>query len=58
MAAESGRFARTASPRRFEERGAVAGVPRALENIAKHYFGDLNNTVIFPEMTIPRRRPD
>lgn len=50
---EHGGGIRAICPRRFEERGSIVGVPLALENIAMHYFGDLNNTVIFPEMTIP-----
>lgn len=45
---------RTTCPRRFEEIGATAGVPRVLEDVARHYFGDLNNVVSFAEVNLPR----
>lgn len=40
-------------PRRFEEEGAIEGVPLVLENIAQHYFGDFNNTIVFSEVKLP-----
>ena len=40
-------------PRRFDEGGNVAGVPRVLEDVAKHYFGDTNNIVVFAETRLP-----
>ena len=45
---------RAVCPRRYDERGTLEGVPRVLEDIAKHYFGDTNNTVIFSELSIPK----
>lgn len=44
---------RAICPHRFEEQGSVDGVSRVLEDIALHYFGDFNNTVIFPEVRLP-----
>ena len=44
---------RAVCPHRFGERGALEGVPIVLENIATHYFGDINNTVIFSELALP-----
>jgi hypothetical protein len=41
-------------PRRFEERGSLAGVSRVLEDIALHYFGDLNNIIPFSEVGLPK----
>lgn len=43
----------TICPHRFEEQGKVEGVPRILENIALHYFGDLNNVLLFREVNLP-----
>ncbi len=43
----------TTCPRRFEERGAIEGVPRVLEDIALHYFGNFNNVIPFPEVKLP-----
>ncbi len=40
-------------PRRFEEQGTIEGVSRALEDIAVHYFGDFNNTIVFSEVKLP-----
>ena len=51
---EHSRGIRAICPRRFDERGTLDGVPLVLENIAMHYFGDINNTVIFSELTLPR----
>jgi hypothetical protein len=42
----------TVCPRRFEEKGTV-DIPLVLENIALHYFGDLNNLVLFSEVRLP-----
>ena len=44
---------RAVCPHRFDERGTLDGVPIVLENIAMHYFGDINNTVIFSELVLP-----
>ena len=44
---------RTICPRRFEERGSIAGVARVLEDIALHYFGTTDNIVVFPEVRLP-----
>lgn len=43
----------TVCPRRFEERGAIEGIPRVLEDVALHYFGDFNNVIPFPEVRLP-----
>lgn len=43
----------TICPNRFEEQGAIEGVSKVLEDIALHYFGDFNNTIIFSEVGIP-----
>lgn len=51
---EHGGGIRAICPHRFDERGNLEGVPMVLENIARHYFGDLNNTVIFSELSIPK----
>lgn len=40
-------------PRRFEERGETQGISLVLENIAWHYFGTTDNTVVFPEVNLP-----
>ena len=52
--AEHGGGIRAICPHRFEEQGLVDGVSRVLEDIALHYFGDFNNTVIFPEVRLPK----
>ena len=44
---------RAICPRRFEERGSLPGVSRVLEDIALHYFGSTDNTVVFPEVKLP-----
>jgi hypothetical protein len=43
----------TICPRRFEEQGTLEGVPKVLEDIALHYFGDLDNTISFSEVRLP-----
>jgi hypothetical protein len=43
----------TTCPRRFEEPGKIGNVPRVLEDVAIHYFGDLNNVVPFAEVNLP-----
>lgn len=43
----------TTCPRRFEEQGAIEGVSRVLEDIALHYFGDFDNTLVFSEVKLP-----
>lgn len=43
----------TICPHRFEERGALEGIPRVLENVALHYFGDFANLVLFSEVKLP-----
>ena len=40
-------------PHRFDEGGSLAGVPRILEDVATHYFGDTNNIVVFAETRLP-----
>lgn len=44
---------RAICPRRFEERGALHGTPKVLEELARHYFGDINNVVAFAEVGLP-----
>lgn len=44
---------RTICPHRFEESGATDGVARVLEDIAVHYFGNTDNTVVFSEVRLP-----
>lgn len=44
----------TICPCRFEERGAIGGVPKVLEDVALHYFGDFNNTIVFSEVSLPK----
>ncbi len=39
-------------PHRFEERG-TSGSARVLEDIARHYFGGLENIIAFPEVRLP-----
>lgn len=43
----------TICPRRFEEPGTIQGVSKVLEDIALHYFGDFNNTIVFSEVRLP-----
>jgi len=45
---------RTTCPRRFEERGELGAVPRVLEDVAAHYFGDFNNVIPFAEVNLPK----
>ncbi len=40
-------------PRRFEERGSIESVPRIIEDVAVHYFGDFNNIIPFAEVRLP-----
>ena len=42
----------TICPCRFEEKGAI-DIPLVLENIALHYFGNLDNLVLFSEVRLP-----
>lgn len=51
-AEHSGRV-HTICPNRFEEQGSIEGISRVLEDIALHYFGDFNNTVVFSEVKLP-----
>ena len=44
---------RAICPHRFDESGSIDGVSRVLEDIASHYFGDFDNTVIFSEVRLP-----
>ena len=44
---------RTTCPHRFEEPGVSGGAPRVIEDIARHYFGDLNNVISFTEVGLP-----
>jgi len=44
---------RAICPHRFEERGSIAGVSRVLEDIAGHYFGSTDNTVVFSQVRLP-----
>ena len=50
---EYGGGIRAICPRRFEERGPFADVPRVLSDIALHYFGSRDNIVVFPEVKLP-----
>lgn len=43
----------TICPHRFGERATDDRVPKIIEDIARHYFGDLNNLVGFPEVRLP-----
>ena len=45
--------AKSICPCRFEERGSFEGVSLVLEDIALHYFGDLNNVIPFSEVKLP-----
>ncbi|MFZ2421448.1 MAG: NotI family restriction endonuclease [Anaerolineae bacterium] len=44
---------RTTCPHRFEEPSVSGGAPRVIEDIARHYFGDLNNVISFAEVGLP-----
>ena len=41
-------------PRRFDEQGSIEGVSVVLEDTAKHYFGDFDNIIAFPEVRLPK----
>lgn len=43
---------RATCPRRFEESGTIDGIPRVLEDIALHYFGDLTAVIPFAEVKL------
>jgi len=43
----------TTCPRRYQESGDVTEIPRALEDIARHYFGNFNNVISFSEVKLP-----
>ncbi len=43
----------TICPRRFEEQGSIEGVSKVLEDIALHYFGGFNDTIVFSEVRLP-----
>jgi hypothetical protein len=43
----------TTCPRRFAERGTIEDIPRVLEDVALHYFGDFSNVIPFPEVKLP-----
>jgi hypothetical protein len=51
--AELGSNVNTLCPVRFEEPGRIEGVSRVLEDIALHYFGDLDNVIPFAEVKLP-----
>lgn len=40
-------------PRRFEERGSLEEISRALEDITLHYFGGFDNVIPFSEVKLP-----
>ena len=40
-------------PRRFDENGSLEGTSKALEDVARDYFGDLKNVMIFREVKLP-----
>lgn len=40
-------------PHRFEERGSIAGVSKILEDVARHCFGNFDNTIAFSEVRLP-----
>ena len=44
---------RAICPRRFEEPGNLEGVPKVLEDIALHYFGNSDNVVVLREVRLP-----
>lgn len=44
---------RVICPRRFEEPGRNAEVPRVLEDVALHYFGNTHDVVVFSEVRLP-----
>ena len=50
---EYGGEIRAICPRRFEERRPGKNVAKVLEDVARHYFGNTNNTVVFPEVRLP-----
>lgn len=39
-------------PHRFDEGGSLEGVSKALEDVARDYFGDLNNVITFSEVRL------
>lgn len=49
---EYGGGIRAICPHRFEEPNSASGVSRVLEDIARHYFGSVDNTVVFPEVKL------
>ena len=51
--AKHGDGLRAICPHRFDEPGSIEGVSRVLEDIALHYFGDLDNVVAFSEVRLP-----
>ena len=42
----------TICPHRFNDVGTIEGVPKVLEDIAVHYFGNYNNILIFSEVQL------
>lgn len=40
-------------PHRLKEQGTTKGIPRVLEDVALHYFGDFNNVISFREVKLP-----
>ena len=40
-------------PHRFKEPGVIPGIPRVLEDIASHYFGNLDRLEFFAEVGLP-----
>ncbi len=44
---------RAVCPRRFEEPGGLEGVPKVLEEVALHYFGNSDNVVVLREVSLP-----
>ena len=51
--AKHGDGLRAICPHRFDEPGSIEGVSRVLEDVASHYFGDLDNLVAFSEVRLP-----
>lgn len=43
----------TTCPHRFEEQGSIEDIAKVLEDIAIHYFGNFDNTLVFPEVKLP-----
>jgi hypothetical protein len=39
-------------PHRLKEQGTLEGIPRVLEEVASHYFGDFNNVIPFREVKL------